>query len=56
MNIIVTSLNIFWMREYEKAKAISYDYDKKRVHITDENGNDYSYASDQVMISITFSE
>lgn len=54
MNIIVTSLNIFWMREYTNAKSMRYDYDKKKIFIVAEDNSEYSYATDQILVTITF--
>lgn len=54
MNIIVTSMNLFWMREFVNAKSMRYDYDRQKIFIIDENGSEFSYSSDQILVTITF--
>lgn len=54
MNIIVTSMNIFWMTEFRNAKSMRYDYSQKKIFIVDEQGTEWSYSSDQILVTITF--
>lgn len=54
MDVIVTSMNVIWTTTFKNVKRMWYDYDLKKVFIVDGFGDEYSYASNQILLAVTF--